>query len=350
LVLGTVLLIEIAAVLGGDSFMNQRLEEGPADLESRMSHWRGGVGLLQTPTQWLMGLGAGRFPAAYAASDPSRDFPGRLNWSQGPDRAHAVLEGPRYRDDLGGLFSATQRVPLLSQGSYSVRLRAKTTEPLQLLARVCEKHLLYDRRCQNAVFTLPANANAAADDWTELNRRLIGKRLDSGTWWAPRQAVFSLSVLTTGGVASLAQVDLFDPQGQPLLSNSDFSEGLAHWFPRAQRFYLPWHTDNLALELLIERGLLGVLVVGLLVTAAVRALVRALAWPDAQGGGLVPVLLASMASVLAVGLVSSVLDVPRIAFLVFFILLLGLSLGEKYALDHSNASALGPVQKTPPAL
>jgi hypothetical protein len=57
-----------------------------------------------------------------------------------------------------------------------------------------------------------------------------------------------------------------------------------------------------------------------------------------------------MASVLAVGLVSSVLDVPRIAFLVFFILLLGLSLGEKYALDHSNASALGPVQKTPPAL
>lgn len=341
LVLGTVLLIEVAAVLGGDSFMNQRLEDGPADLESRMSHWRHGVGLLQTPVHWLLGLGAGRFPATYAASDPHRDFAGRFNWSPEPAPPHAVLEGPRHREDLGGLFSATQQVPLLSQGTYSVRLRAQATTPSVLLARVCEKHLLYDRHCQNAVFTVPATANG----WTEFSRPLTGKRLDGGTWWAPRSAVFSLSVLTATGVVSLQEVELFSPDGQTLLRNGDFSKGLAHWFPRAQRFYLPWHTDNLVLELLIERGLLGLLVFGLLVATAMRGFVRALALPDEQGGGLVPVLLASVTGALAVGLVSSVLDVPRIAFLVFFLLLLGLTLGEK-----SMSTRLGPVQKTQAAL
>jgi hypothetical protein len=70
------------------------------------------------------------------------------------------------------------------------------------------------------------------------------------------------------------------------------------------------------------------LVFAALVAAALHGLVRALALPDEKGGGLVPVLLASLASVLAVGLVSSVLDVPRIGFLLFFFLILGLCLGE----------------------
>jgi hypothetical protein len=340
LVLGTVLLIEIAAVLGGDSFINKRLEEGPADLESRIGHWRHGIGLLQTPTAWFWGLGAGRFPASYAASDPNRDFSGRLRLAPGQTTPHAVLEGPRHRDDLAGLFSATQRVPMSSQGRYSVRLQIQAAQPTAVLVRVCEKHLLYDRNCQTAVVSTPASKG----NWTQLTHTLIGPRLDAGAWWAPRSAVFSLAVLGAQNTVSLRKVELVSPDGRSVLRNGDFSEGLAHWFPRAQRFYLPWHTDNLVLELLIERGLLGFTLFTALVVAAVRGLLRALALPDDQGGGLVPVLLASVASVLAVGLVSSVLDVPRIAFLLFFFLMLGLSLGEK------ASNKLGPVQKAAAAL
>ena len=346
LILGTVLLIEIAAVLGGDSFMNKRLEEGPADLDSRMAHWRHGLALLQTPQDWLVGLGAGRFPAAYAASDPNRDFSGRLRWARDTITPHAMLEGPRHRDDLGGLFSATQPVPLTSTGRYSVRLNVQAAQPTALLVRVCEKHLLYDRNCQNAVVTVPASTG----DPTELRRTLAGPRLDAGVWWAPRGAVFSIAVLGAQNAVSLRRVELFNPQGESLLRNGDFAAGLVHWFPSAQRFYLPWHTDNLMLELVTERGVLGLLAFAALLVAAVRGLIRALALPDEKGGGLVPVLLASVASVLAVGMVSSVLDVPRIGFLLFFFLILGLTLGEKPTATHPNADKLGPVQKTPAAL
>ncbi|MFM2449877.1 MAG: hypothetical protein RIS44_2327 [Pseudomonadota bacterium] len=346
LVLGTVLLIEIAAVLGGDSFMNKRLEEGPADLDSRMAHWQHGLGLLQTPRDWLIGFGAGRFPAVYAASDPKLDFSGRLRLAKNTTTPHAILEGPRHRDDLGGLFSATQRVPLTSKGRYSVRLNLQAAQPTSLLLRVCEKHLLYDRNCQNAVVRVPAST----DNWTELTGVLRGPRLDAGAWWAPRSAVFSVAVLEPQKSVALRGVELVSPQGQSLLRNGDFSAGLAHWFPRAQRFYLPWHTDNLMLELLIERGVLGLMAFAALLVAAVRGLIRALALPDEQGGGLVPVLLASVASVLAVGMVSSVLDVPRIGFLLFFFLMLGLALGEKPSAANPNTDPLGPVQKTPAAL
>jgi hypothetical protein len=338
LVLGTVLLIEIAAVLGGDSFMNKRLEEGPADLDSRMAHWRHGLGLLQTPQDWLIGLGAGRFPAAYAASDPNRDFSGRLRLEASSNTPHAVLDGPGHRDDLGGLFSATQQVPLTSTGPYSVRLKLQAAQATSLLVRVCEKHLLYDRHCQNAVVSVPVSTG----EWTQLTRVLRGPRLDAGAWWAPRRAVFSLAVLEAQSSVALKGVELFSPEGQSLLRNSDFSAGLAHWFPRAQRFYLPWHTDNLMLELLIERGLLGMLVFTAWVAAAARGLIRALALPNEQGGGLVPVLFASVASVLAVGLVSSVLDVPRIGFLLYFFLMLGLTLGEKSSAPTRQPE---PVQK-----
>ncbi len=343
LVLGTVLLIEIAVVLGGNSFMGKRLEEGPADLASRMAHWRHAVGLLKTRQEWVIGLGAGRFPAAYAASDPNREFSGRLRVDTTQSTPSAVLEGPRHRNDLAGLFSLTQRVPLNATGRYSVRLNLKAAQPTALLVRVCEKHLLYDRNCQTTVVRVPGST----DDWTQLSRTLRGPRLDVGAWWAPRSAVFSLAVLDAQTSVALHRVELFSPEGKPVLRNGDFAAGLSHWFPSAQRFYLPWHTDNLMLELLIERGLLGLFGFAALAAVAVRGLIRALALPDEKGGGLVPVLLASLASVLAVGLVSSILDVPRISFLLFFFLMLGLSLGERPTAAQQRA---GPVQKTPTAL
>jgi hypothetical protein len=337
LVLGTVLMMELAAVVGGNSFMNKRLEEGPADMESRMAHWQHGLNLLQTPQAWALGLGAGRFPAAYAASDPNRDFSGRLSWASDGPAAHAILEGPRHREDLGGLFSATQRVALTPSGRYSVRLAVRATEPTSLLLRVCEKHLLYDRNCQSTVVRVPAST----EGWTEITRQLRGPRLDAGAWWALRGAVFSVAVLDTQRSVDLRRVDLFNPEGKSLLRNGDFAAGLAHWFPRAQRFYLPWHTDNLMLELLIERGMLGLSVFAVVLVVSMRGLIRALALPDQQGGGLVPPLLASLASVLTVGLVSSVLDVPRVGFLLFFLLMLGWSLGEQMTSKGQSTGDVG---------
>ena len=50
------------------------------------------------------------------------------------------------------------------------------------------------------------------------------------------------------------------PDRTELLANCDFATGLGHWYPAAEDYFLPLHIDNLALEILIERGGLGLAV------------------------------------------------------------------------------------------
>ena len=133
-------------------------------------------------------------------------------------------------------------------------------------------------------------------------------------------ALVTNAVVHAGTSAEIDSVALAAPDGSPLLRNGDFSTGLAHWLPAAQVFFVPWHIDNLYLELLIERGVAGL---SLFLLLAGRA-----AWRLAQRGGagddVLPWLAASLAGVLALGLVSSVFDVPRVALLLVWIVASGL--------------------------
>jgi O-antigen ligase len=123
---------------------------------------------------------------------------------------------------------------------------------------------------------------------------------------------------------------LIDAMGNQLLLNGDFSKGLASWFPATQYHFLPWHIDNLYLETLIERGLLGALPVGMLVVAAL--------WTGAVGrmrhSAISPFGLSGLIGVLVVGLVSSVVDVPRVAFLYYLLILLFVSSKPRLANEN----------------
>ncbi len=94
---------------------------------------------------------------------------------------------------------------------------------------------------------------------------------------------------------------------------------------------MPWHIDNLYLELLIERGLLGLLLGGALVATALWQLVLG----SARHQPLAPYLAASLSGVLLVGLVSSVMDVPRVAFLLFLLVFGALQLAQTSAPPES---------------
>jgi hypothetical protein len=73
---------------------------------------------------------------------------------------------------------------------------------------------------------------------------------------------------------------------------------------------------------LIERGLTGLGVFLLLVGVAVWRL----AFGAARSATIAPFLLASLAGVMTLGLVSSVMDVPRVAFALCLVLLASLAL------------------------
>ena len=317
-VLVLALMAEVALVLGGGTFMAERLESTERDLGSRLEHWQHGLDLREGHMDLWLGTGLGRLPANYAAQVPKREFSGAVRLRHelapgGQQQAYVAVYGPQTQDDLGGAFALTQRVDELARGRYRVKLDVRVKTPTGLYVALCERHLLYDRRCQQAfVRVKPENSG-----WQTLELALQGDTLSRGAWYAPRLAMLSLAVVDAGGMVELDNVRLQSRSGPVLLGNGGFSQGLAHWLPAAQSYYLPWHIDNLYLELLIERGGVGLALMLLLAGMAAWAVVQG----AARSCPISPYLAAALAGVATVGLVSSVMDVPRVAFLVLLIVL-----------------------------
>jgi hypothetical protein len=104
---------------------------------------------------------------------------------------------------------------------------------------------------------------------------------------------------------------LIDAQGRDHLANGDFSADAARWFFTGRYYFLPWHADSLVVELLVERGMLGVLLFAWLIASAIAV------WSGSQGrkDPLAPYVVAALVGCTMLGIFSSVLDVPRNAFL-----------------------------------
>jgi hypothetical protein len=234
-----------------------------------------------------------------------------------------LLSGPDSDADLGDLFGLTQRVPAEPGESYRVTLRVRVAEPVDVYLQLCERHLLYNGRCQDAFLQLaPRGPDGLA--WQQMAVPLEGPRFKDAPWVTKRPGLFSVSVLSAGAQAEFQSIRLTGRNGHALLANPDFAQNLAHWLPAARYYFLPWHIDNLVLEVLVERGVLGLLLWAALVGAALWALVLG----RARRHPLAPYLAASLAGILLVGLVSSVMDAPRVAFLLFWLLFLAQQLGQ----------------------
>jgi hypothetical protein len=320
--LALLLVLQAVVVFGTGSFMAARVDASERDFGGRLQHWRHGLGLLQSPAEWLVGIGLGRLPASYARFVPEHEFSGAAQWIEPPQGLSAVrLSGPRTQSELGGLFALTQRVPLQPEAAYRVEFDARVLAPADMVLSVCEKHLLYDGRCQSAQVRLrPADAS-----WQHYKLPLTGPLL--GGEDVPRLRVFGLSILTAGAEIEVNKLRLTGAGPENLLRNGDFARAGAHWLPGAQGYFVPWHIDNLYLELLIERGLAG-LVLFLALTG--WALWSLLVGPGRREP-IAPFLAASLCGGLLVGLVSSVMDVPRVAWFFWLLLLLALDLGRARA-------------------
>jgi O-antigen ligase len=140
-------------------------------------------------------------------------------------------------------------------------------------------------------------------------------------------------VVNAGGQADVAQLLLQDTHGNNLLDNATFQQGLAQWPVLAQSYFLPWHIDNLLLELLIERGLLGLLLFATLLGAALWQLTR----DSLRGAALAPYQAAALLGTLCVGASGSLLDVPRVALLLYVLALDALVCGPYRAIELAVA-------------
>jgi hypothetical protein len=324
--LGVVLVAEVVGVLNGGSFMASRLTTTERDFGSRMAHWQRGLDLLQDPVDWTTGIGLGRLPSHYARSYPEGEWSGHVAWQAGQGAEPPVMRvsGPDTDDYLEGLYAATQRVRPVPGARYRADLQVRVDASTGVYLQLCERHLLYPARCQNAYLTLKPVADTAASPWQRITVPLQGPRFKDVPWYAPRLGMFSVMVLGANAHADFRSIGLQSTNGQELLSNGNFAQNLAHWFPAARFYFLPWHIDNLFLEVLVERGLLGLVLWVALVGTALWQLVLGVA----RRQPLAPYLAASLCGVLLVGLVSSVMDVPRVAFLLFLLVCFALQLAR----------------------
>ena len=94
------------------------------------------------------------------------------------------------------------------------------------------------------------------------------------------------------------------------------------WFFTSDRDHLPWHAKNLFVHTYVEQGALGL---GVLLLALATAFVRLLRQPTRLQTH-AATLLAALVGVTTVGLVDSLLDMPRITLFLTLLLWLGLTL------------------------
>ena len=133
---------------------------------------------------------------------------------------------------------------------------------------------------------------------------------------------FAIGSASQGGRFDVDNLVLKDAQGRELLANGDFSRGLAHWFFTSDRSHLPWHVKNLFLHVLFEQG--GVALV--LLSALIAGSLWRLTAGSARDHPLAPATAAALVGFVLVGAFDSLVDVPRIAFLFYVLLLSGLGL------------------------
>ena len=305
------LVLETLGVWVGGAFLSDRLERSSVDLYQRMAHWQRGLGLLETPDQWLLGLGVGRLPAHYGTQTVEGVLPGQVRWIRHADGSHEVrLLGP-VRAGAKGELGLTQGVSLESGGHYKVRLRAHMDSPMWFKAQLCEQYLLYTAQCQLRTRQV-SEAGKTADGWIVLP--LLGPVFAAGDW---KRGVLSLKLLQPNAAMAITAIELIDPMGRQVLKNSDLSSGPRYWSNIAYGNFLPWHMDNLLLELLIERGLLGVLVLAMVVLSALRQVAGKIPRRDplalAVGG--------SIMAALMVGALISFVEIPRVSLVLWLLLI-----------------------------
>ncbi len=341
LALTLLLVSEVLGVALGGTFLAERLANAQDDLDSRVAHWTRGLSLLESPRDWVFGKGLGRLPAQYAQISPETEFSGsvRLNLrnksAQAPQPASAyqiTLTGPESNPELGGMYSLTQRVDFSRISAYSVNLRVRAVTESDVRLKICEKHMIYEGHCHHRFVKLRPMPDGR---WQSLTIPLRGRSQAVSASPVPRFGVFSISLINAGGVLELQKIGLAGPGAKENIENNDFSHGLAGWFQSSQSYYLPWHIDNVYMELLIERGLMGLILMIAWLLVALRSQAvpnQAISNParlkNDDDRSLARYLTASLVGAALIGLVSSWLDVPRIAFLVFMLLFFSIQINR----------------------
>lgn len=321
---GLVLVMGLVAVLGGGVYLRERMATWKEDGQVRITHWTDSLKLLHGAADWLVGKGSGRYVASNFYDGPEQHV-GDYRVGQDGGRHFLALAAGLHEQSGGEQLRISQRIQAPAPGPARLRLIARSAANTQVVLQLCEKNLLYPDNCAGMEpMVLPQGAPQAGQmgQWQVIDQPLATLPRLGGHWWAPRFVTLSMSLNYRGARVDIASVELIDASGRSLLHNGDFSQDLSRWLFTSDRHHLPWHIKNVALHVLFEQGLLGLALTG---AAYLLALGR-LSFGHGRDHPLAPAVAAALIGFAVIGAFDSLLDAPRIGFVFFTLLLLGLGL------------------------
>ncbi|MCP5144480.1 MAG: O-antigen ligase family protein [Gammaproteobacteria bacterium] len=299
------------------SLTSERFRTIVADSGVRLDHWADSVSMLErTPLHLLFGMGIGSFPERYLWHHLGKDQPSTYRIASEQDEWF-------LRMGSGSGMRLTQKAVIEPATEYTLKLRARGAVAVSRIA-ICELWLTNSRYC-HFIRIGDRGTGEPATQWRELqftfNSKEIGQPIGNLSRLLRRGTALSLIGPEAGNDAlDIDDVRLYDVAGTNLLNNGDFAAGLDNWLYSSDD-HLALHAKNLFVHTLLEQGVSGLLGLFALVAIAVATMVRG----AAAGDGFQPVLLAAMAGLFTIGLIDSLVDQPRIGWLLYLLLFTALN-------------------------
>lgn len=313
---GTGLAVLVPPVLG--SRMETRFADAAKDYGTRTAHWLKALDMMDG--DWgtkLRGMGLGSFPRTYLLNR-DQDEGGTFSLQRETGNTYLQMSGSQ---DL----RLGQRIDLPAGGGYLFSMDYRTrAEAARLYLRVCRRNIIQLMEWNPECRTFSKTVSSTQGKWEHMDWRFDIGDLGSGYSRLGRRPL-TLEIMNRRdyelmfkpiALADFDNIDIQDEFGNSLVDNGDFSKGMDHWFPYCDFNHLPWHIKNIWVDLYFEQGFLGVATfLGLFAYGLAKA-VRA----ARRGDGFALAVLAALLGFLSVGLIGTLLDVPRIMMLFYLLL------------------------------
>lgn len=236
-------------------------------------------------------------------------------------------KGNRFlRLGSGGSLYMDQRVAIEPDTQYflSADLRTESGRG-EITIPICEKSLLYSFRCVWSTLHIESSSGEWERVKKTINTQYVGASLGKTMGELSRRPVkLGLYNNSRGKVIDIDNISLIDTEGNNLLKNGDFSEGIDHWFFTIDN-HQAFNIDNFWVHVLFDQGWMGIAMFIVLLMYVYYRQLKALRKGDIYA----PVLLASVTGFIVIGIVGSPFEAPRLSLLFLLTIFIALSENKK---------------------
>ena len=277
-------------------------------------------------------MGLGSFPRLYAARSGNLLKPGMYEYLKEGENIFVRLHS-------GQNIYFGQIVKVKPNRRYRLSLDIRSRSPgAHISIPICEKTVQYSFRCVKAHAVVQSADGGWEHQEMVVNTGQVGEWVDSfmGLFFN-RPVTLALFPSAPNTTVDVDNIQLFDETEKNLISNGDFEEGNNRWFFGTD-YHRAWHIDNLWVYLYFEQGFTGIAALTFLVIYTGYGLLIRIK----HGDRFAVILMTAFIGLLIVGIAESLLDVPRIAFLVYLLSFMSM-LGSSYLRSIHSDDHVNPV-------